>query len=361
MARLVLIDDEAELRKVLGEILASAGHEVVLAANGAEGLAAVRRDRPDIVVCDINMPGMDGFGVLRAIRADPELASLPFLFLTSETEVRAGMRSGADDYLMKPVSGDELLAAIDARLARVEATRREADRRVDEMRRAVAVLLPHELRTPLTTIIGSARLLQEFHGDFAATEIGEMAGAILKAAHRLHRMAENYILYADLELRRLSRPGANAEALAGSSGANEVRLAATEVAVQSKRQPDLHLDVHEDAVVPIAPAYVRKVVSELSDNAFKFSTPGTPVRVSLTAAGAGSVLTVVDHGAGMAEDQVRRVGAFQQFDRARFEQRGSGVGLALVRCIAEATGGALEIESRLAEGTTVRVRWSDRR
>lgn len=356
MARIVLIDDEAELRAVMGEILAGAGHEAVLAANGADGLAALRRERPDLVLCDINMPGLDGFGVLQAIRADPQLASLPFVFLTSEAEVRAGMRSGADDYLMKPVSSDDLLAAIDARLARGETARREADRRVDEMRRAVAVLLPHELRTPLTIILGSARLLQEFHGGLGPKEVQEMAAGILKAAQRLHRMAENYILYVDLEMRRLSGMGAPGPPLSGPSGAADVQAAAKEAAAQNKRGADLELDVHE-AIVPIAAAYLRKVVSELSDNAFKFSPPGTPVRVSLTTAGAGPRLEVVDHGRGMTADQVREQGAFQQFDRGRFEQQGSGVGLALVRGIAEASSGRLEICSRPAEGTAVRIHW----
>jgi two-component system, sensor histidine kinase and response regulator len=347
VARIVLIDDEEALRNVMGEILSAAGHQTVLAANGAEGLDLIRRAPPDVVVCDINMPTLDGFGVLRALRADPQLASLPFLFLTSESEIRAGMRSGADDYLMKPVSGDDLLAAIDVRLARADSTRRDGDRRVDEMRRAVAALLPHELRTPLTTILGSARLLQEFGAEFGTGEIKEMAGGIVT----------NYILYADLELRRLSRPGADGEALVGSSGAADVQAAAMDVAVQSGRPSDLDLELDE-TVVGISPPYLKKVVAELSDNAFKFSAPGTRVRVSLgQASGGETVLTVVDHGTGMTADQVRKVGAFQQFDRARFEQRGSGVGLALVRAIAEATGGRLEIVSGTGEGTTVRVLW----
>jgi two-component system sensor histidine kinase/response regulator len=357
VARIVLIDDEEALRNLMGEILDGAGHQTVLAANGAEGLDLIRRAPPDVVVCDINMPTLDGFGVLQALRADPQLASLPFLFLTSESEMRAGMRSGADDYLMKPVSGDDLLAAIDARLARADSTRRDGDRRVDEMRRAVAALLPHELRTPLTTILGSARLLQEFGAEFGTGEIKEMAGGILKAAQRLHRLAENYILYADLELRRLSRPGADGEALVGSSGAADVQAAAMDVAVQSGRPSDLELELDE-TIVGISPPYLKKVVAELSDNAFKFSAPGTKVRLSLgQASGGETLLAVVDHGTGMTADQVRKVGAFQQFDRSRFEQRGSGVGLALVRAIAEATGGRLEIVSGTGEGTTVRVRW----
>jgi two-component system, sensor histidine kinase and response regulator len=358
VARIVLIDDEAALRAVMGEILAGAGHETVGAANGEEGLAAVRRERPDVVLCDINMPVLDGFGVLRAIRTDPQLAALPFVFLTSESEVRAGMLSGADDYLMKPVSAKDLLAAIDARLAREETTRREAERRLDEMRHAVAVLLPHELRTPLTTIIGSARLLQELHGDLEGKEIEEMASGILEAAQRLHRMAENYILYADLEVRRLSA-GSGGEQGLGSSGPLEVESAAKETATQSGRSADLELLVH-DVAVPMGPAYLRKAVTELTDNAFRFSPPGTAVRVLLEAADGAAVLQVVDQGRGMTAAQSREVGAFQQFDRGRFEQQGSGVGLALVRSIAEATGGRLEIVSRPAEGTTVRIRWPGR-
>ena len=313
---------------------------------------------PDLVVCDINMPVLDGFGVLRAIREDPQLASMPFVFLTSEAEVRAGMLSGADDYLIKPVGGDDLLAAIDARLARGETTQGEADRRVDEMRRTVAALLPHELRTPLTVIIGSAGLLQEFHRDFKPEEIEQMAAGIKKAALRLHRMAENYILYAELELRRLSSPGTTGDLLSGSSGAADVQSAAKEAAGEHGRPADLELDV-PDLVVPIGSAFLRKIVSELCDNAFKFSAAGTKVRVSLAAAGRERILEVADHGAGMAADQVRKVGAFQQFGRSRFEQRGSGVGLALVRSIGEAQGARLDINSRAAEGTSVRMRWPD--
>src|SRR4029453_8778972 len=84
MARIVVIEDEAPLRAVLAEILQDAGHQTVLAATGLEGLAALRGELPDIVLCDINMPDLDGFGVLREVRADPRLAALPFVFLTGE-------------------------------------------------------------------------------------------------------------------------------------------------------------------------------------------------------------------------------------------------------------------------------------
>jgi signal transduction histidine kinase len=354
LARITLIDDEVELGRVLGEILDHAGHHTILATNGQQGLEALRRHPADLVVCDIHMPGLDGFGVLKAVRADPQLATLPFVFLTSEADVRAGIVSGADDYLMKPISAADLLAAIDARLTRHELTKKEADRRVGEVRRAVAALLPHELRTPLTTILGSARLLQEFHRDFGPQEIEDMASGILKAAERLHRMTENYILYADLETRRLS--GAGPDRLLGLSSGADVKSAAMDAATQRGRAGELRLEISE-VPVPMSPAYLRKAVTELVDNAFKFSPPDREVSVSLASAEGHTRLEVSDHGHGMTPDQVSRLGAFQQFDRSRFEQQGSGVGLTLVRGLAEATGGRFEITSRPGEGTTVRIEW----
>ena len=135
--------------------------------------------------------------------------------------------------------------------------------------------------------------------------------------------------------------------------------AAKESAAQEGRSEDLSVEAG-DAVVPVAPLYLRKAISELCDNAFKFSPTGTTVSVSF-GAGTETVLEVVDRGKGMSPDQVGKIGAFQQFGRGRFEQQGSGVGLALVRGIAEASGGHLEIISRPGEGTTVRVLWPVRR
>lgn len=359
MARIVLIDDEEALRGMFAEVLAGEGHQIVATATGAAGIEAVRREHPDLVLCDVNMPGLDGYAVLAAIRSDAQLSTTPFLFLTGlgdKRQVRTGMTSGADDYLTKPIRPEELIAAVDARLRRHAADRRQADRRVDEMRRSVAVLLPHELRTPLTAILGCSRMLQEFHREMPPEQIEEMAASIVKAAQRLHRMAENYILYADLELQRLVKGELSSRPLHGQSGADDVREAAGERAKEQARESDLRLDA-DDTQVPVAPPYFRKIVSEVVDNAFKFSEPGKPVSVSLKASGPAVVLEVADSGRGMTPDQIREVAAFRQFDRALFEQQGSGLGLALVRALIEASGGRLEITSRPDEGTRARASW----
>jgi len=106
------------------DVLEMEGYEPIAAENGRSGLEAARREKPDLVLCDVMMPEMDGHSVLSALRAEPALAMTPFIFLTAKGEkidIRAGMNLGADDYLTKPARREELLAAISARLERAEA------------------------------------------------------------------------------------------------------------------------------------------------------------------------------------------------------------------------------------------------
>ena len=359
VAKLLLIDDDALVRSAFADILGEAGHQIIEAPSGPAGIEAAREARPDLVLCDVSMPGMDGYAVLEALRADSGLASVPFLFLTglaAEHHARAAMSLGADDYLTKTVSNQELTAAVEARLARREASRREADQRVEELQRSVAFLLPHELRTPLTVIIGGSEMLRELRHQLGPEEIGEMATAITKAAQRLHRMVENYLLHVGLDLERQPAAKHRPRALSGHSGRDVVARNARERASAYGREQDLDLDV-ADVEMPIATPYAGKIVYELVDNALKFSAVGTRVRVSLLASGGTVALTVMDHGRGLTADELGQLGAFRQFNRAVFEQQGSGLGLALVNGIVEASQGRFEIVSTPGERTTARVTW----
>jgi DNA-binding NarL/FixJ family response regulator len=121
--RILVIEDDTKLRQHYVELLRLDSYEVMEARNGREGLERARREPPDLVLCDITMPEMNGHRVLETLRAEPRTANLPFVFLTGWSErddIRTGMNLGADDYLTKPVVPDELLAAIRARLRRAE-------------------------------------------------------------------------------------------------------------------------------------------------------------------------------------------------------------------------------------------------
>jgi CheY-like chemotaxis protein len=119
MPRILVIEDEPQMRRNILTILDMEGFEALGAENGRLGLEMIRSRQPDLILCDVMMPELDGYGVLKALRADPAIAEIPFVFLTAKGErgdFRAGMNLGADDYLTKPVVLDDLLKAVQIRL-----------------------------------------------------------------------------------------------------------------------------------------------------------------------------------------------------------------------------------------------------
>jgi CRP-like cAMP-binding protein/CheY-like chemotaxis protein len=119
MKKILVIEDNPEVRENTQEILDLAGYHVVTAANGKLGVELAQKENPDLIICDIMMPELDGYGVLHILNKKPETAGIPFIFLTAKTEktdIRKGMNLGADDYLTKPFDDTDLLNAIEARL-----------------------------------------------------------------------------------------------------------------------------------------------------------------------------------------------------------------------------------------------------
>lgn len=119
MATLLVIEDEAPLRANIVRLLTAEGYRVVTAADGDEGIRRAREHQPDLVICDILMPLVDGYGVLATLRSRPETAATPFIFLTASADkedLERGLQSGANDYVTKPFKIADLLAAIRRRL-----------------------------------------------------------------------------------------------------------------------------------------------------------------------------------------------------------------------------------------------------
>src|SRR5688572_10529975 len=117
--KILLIEDNAEVRDNTGEILDLAGYDVVAAPNGKVGVELAQKEKPDLIICDIMMPELDGYGVLHILNKNSGTAGIPFIFLTAKTEktdIRKGMNLGADDYLTKPFDDTDLLNAIEARM-----------------------------------------------------------------------------------------------------------------------------------------------------------------------------------------------------------------------------------------------------
>lgn len=121
MKKILVIEDEPEMRRNIAALLGYHDYQPIAAENGRKGVEAARREKPDLILCDVMMPELDGYEVLRALQAEASTARTPFIFLTAKGEkddLRSGMNLGADDYLTKPVANADLVHAIEARLRR---------------------------------------------------------------------------------------------------------------------------------------------------------------------------------------------------------------------------------------------------
>lgn len=122
MKTILIIEDTEDIRENVAEILMLSDYKVLMASNGKEGIEKAQKEHPDMIICDIMMPGIDGYGVLHVLHKDPVTQNIPFIFLTSKSErsdFRAAMEMGADDYITKPFAGNELLNAIESRFKKV--------------------------------------------------------------------------------------------------------------------------------------------------------------------------------------------------------------------------------------------------
>ena len=359
MTKILVIEDTPIYREMIEEILAVSGFQTVSAGDGLEGVQMAHDEHPDLIICDITMPRLDGYGVLEQLRQNPLTATIPFIFLTGNTaraDVRRGMELGADDYLPKPFTEEELLQAVNTRLAKQATVIGRFQQKMDALRHSIARSLPHELNTPLNGILAGAELLKEGPETLAPEEVVELAQIIYESAERLNRLIANYLLYA--ELATLELEPVKAAALKRSQTravAAAIRTIAQRQATAASREADLILDL-EDGCVALTPGHFEKIVAELVNNAFKFSKAGSAVEVVSRQTEHTLDLAVADHGRGMTAEQRDAIGAYMQFDRRSYEQQGSGMGLAIVQRLTKLYEGEMTIASTPGERTTVHVR-----
>lgn len=129
MTKILVIEDEAPIRDKIVTVLEYEKYDVIDAPNGRDGVVSAQENRPDLIICDVLMPDMNGYGALAALRDDPNTSDIPVIFLTaaaSRADMRKGMELGADDYITKPYTVEELLTAVRTRLERQETIKRAA-------------------------------------------------------------------------------------------------------------------------------------------------------------------------------------------------------------------------------------------
>lgn len=338
MEHILIIDDDPILRQLIVETLKKT-YDVATAADGESGVAAAISNPPDLIICDLNMPGIDGFTVFQRLQKVDTLIDVPFIFLSAFSHpdnVRHGMALGVDDFLAKPFSSEELHRIIRVRLDKRARRREIVLQAIEELRLNITASLPHELRTAITIIEGYTYLVLENADELDPVQ-REMVESIYVSASRLHRMAEKYEWY----LRAHIFPGVRDEN-ALTQPETVIHSVALETAQAFDRIGDLNMQLTA-ATIGIEEACLCKIVGEVIENAFKFSPANSPVSVTGIHNEDRYVISITNEGPGMSPEQIAQIGGFMQFDRKIYEQQGTGLGLIIAKRLTELYGGSLTI------------------
>ncbi len=357
MKNILVIDDSDIIRESIKLLLEENEYNVVLADNGQEGILLARKFLPDLIICDVNMPEVDGYQVLEALSKEEETVIIPFVFLTGQKEeidIRRGMNLGADDYLTKPFNVNDLLLVIETRLKKHFTFKEKSEKKLNDLRNSISQLLPHEFRTPLSSILGfSEYLMQYYDKTMDEEEVIEISKTINTSAKRLNNLIENFILYSQLQIIK-ANPGYLSSLRQIDSDFTKpiIKDAARNKAISYHREDDIVLSI-EDSTIAIKPEYLEKLVSEIVDNSLKFSTNGKKIYINSEIKEKKYILKIADEGRGIFEQQLKDIGGFMQFGRNIYEQQGTGLGLIIAKLIAEVFEIDLEISSEVNKGTLV--------
>jgi len=354
--RILCIDDDHDMREVIRLMLETSGYEMEESSDGQEGVDLALKIVPDLIVCDIQMPGLDGFQTLEKLRKHESTAHIPFIFMTGQdprTHLRKGMNLGANDFILKPIDADDFIKAVQVRLEEADQRKNESQRAIDELSESIARALPHELRTPMTGILGLAELLKSQAEEMTSAEIKELTQSLFDSAVRMNETLEKFWIHTQCLLLPNNQTKLAASRQIGSKEAHRIiKRVAGELASSYNRSADLVLNLSPMSVA-ISEQYFEQLLRQVMDNAFKFSAIGAQVIISTSCENGMGTILIKDNGRGMSEDQIKKIHLFLQFDRERHEQQGLGLGLMIAKRLTEIHGGNICVSSIQENGTTI--------
>lgn len=359
--RLLVVEDDPALLQGITDLLEMNGYGVWGAPDAVAALALLENERPDLILSDIMMPGIDGYELYERVRQNPALAAVPFIFLTArgdKTDVRRGKELGADDYITKPFEEADLLAAVRGKLARRRALDASREEELAQLKRGILATLSHEFRTPLTYVINYADLLDKGEGEVSPEEFRQFMQGIRKGADRLHRLVVDFITLVELQTGEARTVLQFRRRWIDDMGPWLRILGKRYVETARARGLALAIDVPDGLpALQIDEEYLANALGRLLDNAIKFSRPDSQ-RVALRARAEPDALRieVEDDGIGIQEADVPALfRMFTQLDRTRMEQQGSGSGLAICKGLVELHAGRVSLRSTPGVGSTFTV------
>ncbi len=345
MATIFIIDDDAINRELLHAYLDDSGHTLIDAESGEEALELIRKHPPDLVLCDVVMPKLNGFDLTRRLKAESATQFLPVVLLTSLNEPASrllGLRAGADDFLVKPIDRLELVARCtsllnlrqkDVALVQRNIELLELHRRRDDM----TAMIVHDLRNPVAVILANLVAVQGSATQLIEDDRDALNDAIT-AGRRMQRLLANLLDLARLDTRHFElhkQPTPLQPMLDAVFRQRSFALRSREIKSKWEVEEGLRVNVDGDLLI--------RTFENILDNAIRYTPTGGRIEVQCRREGGQVVIRLGNSGAAIPREARARV--FEKYAHASSETRGhAGLGLYFCRLVAEAHNGSIEVD-----------------
>jgi signal transduction histidine kinase len=351
--KVLVVDDNADMREYVKRLLTQRW-QVETAANGAIALDMIQQQLPDLVLTDVMMPEVDGFQLLKTLRADPITQSIPIILLSARAGEEAtveGLEAGADDYLIKPFSARELVARVETQL---QMSRLRQELSANRFKNEFLMTVTHELQSPLATILGWARFLQT-----KTLEPDAMARALATIERNATIEAKLVKDLLDMASILSGKLRLKSQLVDLASLVQNVTTTFRETAEAKKIQLVETISDEVPSNMFADGDRLQQVIANVLENAIKFTPTGGKITIRLNCLDSGVQITVSDTGIGIHPDFLPYV--FDRFTQAEVPSRhspgGVGLGLAITRHLVELHHGTIEVDSEgEGRGTTFIVK-----
>ncbi|MBN2191448.1 MAG: hybrid sensor histidine kinase/response regulator [Polyangiaceae bacterium] len=373
MPTILHIEDDPANRLLVRKLLSPQGFDVIDATDGLEGIRKARADRPDLILVDIAIPGMDGYEVTLRLRAEPKLQGVPIVAITAEGSRDASLAVGCDGFLQKPIDArsfarnvrgylkghreatsadrtdthlraqsQRIVGHLEEKIAELSAANQQL-REVAEARKAFYRNISHELATPMTPIVGYVKLLRDEELGPLSKAQGKAMSALDDCVQRLRGLIENLLDVTAIETGKLRF------ALHEYDLVDVVRKAVDKHRPSVAQKPCRMLLELPSSLPGLGDGLrIGRAVEQLLDNAVKFTPAGGTIGVRARQISEGTFeVCIADTGPGLPVGLAERVfEPFYQVDGSPTRSHGgTGVGLAIARGIVEGHGGTTRVES----------------
>lgn len=360
MQKILVIEDDPNILDNIVDVLEVSGFDTTGVQHGQQGIEYAKEIKPDLIICDVMLPDMNGYDLLQKVRNIPELKTTTFIFLTAMSErsdMRKGMMLGADDYITKPFTMDELIDAINIRLIKQEEIVSKITASLEETKRSFARSIAHELRTPLASLRMVEEIIAQRLQMSSDEDADEFMNIVQSSNNRMGHLIDQMVLVTEIDLGLLDKQSIE-EYKVGipilKIVEKSIRKARKFVSKNHNIEVNLNVENSDLIIFCDQPSFIH-ALAEIIANSIHFCN-GNSIEVFQWVEDMKVYFNVIDRGHGMTSSQVyHALVPFQQVNRHEQEQQGVGMGLPLAKKIVELHLGDFTISSELDSGTQVLI------